>query len=520
MIVDNWQVNSASISDKGLSEKRPQNEDSYLELRDSNFFAVADGVGGAQAGDVASQMAMEILGEGFINLEEGGDAEDRMKIAIEQANGAIFQMSQDLPSLSTMATTVVGLHIRGNVATIGHVGDSRLYRIDPEGHIYRETHDHSVVEEEVRAGRLTAEQAANHPSRNVISRALGADETVEIDMKTIMFEPGTTFLLCSDGVTRHISDSELEQLLFTEGDTFAICQYIKDICYERGAEDNLTAVVVKIAESTPNGFVNSLDGFEEETIASARPRNESAETEPADDLRMADTLEMDENDTDPVEQDEMDASLDEAFAMSSEHAEANAVSSLEDAPKGENVISPNEVIGTSKDIKTYRVDENQSASISGFVTYLPWVLLLCALLFGAYYFFSGSTQTDNINKLQPEPPNLDQQTFETTRRTVDNNPAQAVTAISTDPNDASEYYLLGRAYFLQKNYESAKTNLEKAKSLMNDGVPEANKKVLEHEISMLLAIINTEKASEAFETEVENMNRAGDANSNSEGNQK
>lgn len=94
-----------------------------------------------------------------------------MKIAIERANEAIFQMSHDLTQLSTMATTVVALHVAGNIATIGHVGDSRLYRLDPKGNLYRETQDHSVVEEEVRAGRMTAEQAVNHPSRNVISRA-------------------------------------------------------------------------------------------------------------------------------------------------------------------------------------------------------------------------------------------------------------------------------------------------------------------------------------------------------------
>ena len=116
-----------------------------------------------------------------------------------------------------MATTLVALHVAGNIATIGHVGDSRLYRVDGNGSLFRETQDHSIVEEEVRAGRMTAEQAANHPSRNVISRALGAEPTVEIDMKTIMFEPNTAFLLCSDGITRHINDFEIRELLI-DGD--------------------------------------------------------------------------------------------------------------------------------------------------------------------------------------------------------------------------------------------------------------------------------------------------------------
>ena len=210
---NNFQFTSAAVSDKGLSEKRPQNEDSFLELKKSGLFAVADGVGGAQAGDVASQMAMEILGEAFVNMRRNGDAEDVMKLGIEKANSAIFQMSHELPQLSTMATTVVALHLQGNIATVGHVGDSRLYRIDGAGNLYRETQDHSMVEEEVRAGRMTAQQAINHPSRNVISRALGAEPTVEIDLKTIMFEPQTSFLLCSDGITRHIEDYEIRELL-------------------------------------------------------------------------------------------------------------------------------------------------------------------------------------------------------------------------------------------------------------------------------------------------------------------
>src|SRR5215213_2052799 len=200
MTRNSFQFTSSAVTDRGLSEKRPHNEDSYLEMPARGLFVVADGVGGAQAGDVASQMAVEILGEAFTNLREGGDVEELMKRAIEHANGSIFQMSHDLAQLSTMATTIVALQVTGNIATIGHVGDSRLYRLDSRGQLFRETQDHSVVEEEVRAGRMTPAQAANHPSRNVISRALGAEHQVEVDMKTIMIEPNTTFLLCSAGI--------------------------------------------------------------------------------------------------------------------------------------------------------------------------------------------------------------------------------------------------------------------------------------------------------------------------------
>lgn len=238
-------IESRAISDRGLNERRPLNEDSFLENSAQRIFVVADGVGGAEAGEVASQTAVEVLKEAFQHQEEGADIEDLMELAIQRANASIHQMAQENARFSMMATTVVALHLKGNVATIGHVGDSRLYRLTREGEIVRETEDHSVVEEEVRAGRMTAEQAANHPSKNVISRALGAEDTVEVDLKTMEVEDGTEFLLCTDGITRHIPDAELRQLLVIHDDLGGLCQELKQRCYERGAEDNLTAVVVR-----------------------------------------------------------------------------------------------------------------------------------------------------------------------------------------------------------------------------------------------------------------------------------
>src|ERR671917_1753478 len=205
-------VEVASVTDRGMNEKRPLNEDSMLEDREHGVFAVADGVGGAEAGEVASETAVEVLQQAFTHQQEGDDIEDLMEIAIQRANASIFQMSHEQRQLSMMATTVVALHLDGRQATIGHVGDSRLYRLTPDGRLERETEDHSVVEEEVRAGRMSPEQALNHPSRNVISRALGAEQSVEVDMRTFDVEEGTAFLLCSDGITRHLPDREIESL--------------------------------------------------------------------------------------------------------------------------------------------------------------------------------------------------------------------------------------------------------------------------------------------------------------------
>src|SRR5215471_19155088 len=252
-------IEVSSISDRGLSDKRPLNEDSYLADAQRGIFVVADGVGGAEAGEVASQTAVDVLNDAFQHkVNDGDDVEDLMELAIQRANSSIHQMAQDNPRFSMMATTVVALHVEGNRATIGHVGDSRLYRVTPDGNIHRETDDHSIVEEEVRAGRMTPEQAANHPSKNVISRALGAEESVEADMKTIEVEDGSAFLLCTDGITRHLSDRELRDLLASGRKPQQLCEEMKRRCYERGAEDNLTAVVVQVGK--PKFELHPIDG--------------------------------------------------------------------------------------------------------------------------------------------------------------------------------------------------------------------------------------------------------------------
>jgi protein phosphatase len=262
-------LQSFAVSDRGLNEKRPLNEDSFLVDSERGIFSVADGVGGAEAGEVASQTAIEVLDEAFRHRLEGADVEDLMELAIQRANASIHQMAQDHAKFSMMATTIVALHVQGNVATIGHVGDSRLYRLTPAGQLLRETADHSVVEEEVRAGRMTPEQAANHPSKNVISRALGAENDVEVDMKVIEVDDGTEFLLCTDGITRHIPDHELRHLLITHADLPTLCRELKRLCYERGAEDNLTAVVVCVGQ--PLSAKDRVDDLERTMSPEAPP---------------------------------------------------------------------------------------------------------------------------------------------------------------------------------------------------------------------------------------------------------
>jgi protein phosphatase len=265
-------VEVAAITDRGLSEKRPVNEDSFLSDTERRIFAVADGVGGAQSGEVASQTAIETLDEAFRHHKHGEDAEDLMEIAFQRANIAIHQMSREHHRLAMMATTIVALHLDDTTAIIGHVGDSRLYRLTPDGQLRRETVDHSVVEEEIRAGRLTPDEAQHHPNRNIISRALGAEISVEAEMQKIELAANTTFLLCSDGITRHIPDDELRDILTAQPDIHRVCEEFKKRCFERGAEDNLTAVVIRTrAHGEPHSFATSaLDP--EQTIAYERTR--------------------------------------------------------------------------------------------------------------------------------------------------------------------------------------------------------------------------------------------------------
>jgi len=507
MTENNFQIDSAAVSDKGLSEKRPQNEDSYLEINERGLFAVADGVGGAQAGDVASQMAMEIIAEAFINLRENGDAEEMMKIAIERANEAIYQMSHDLPQLSTMATTVVALHLDGNIATIGHVGDSRIYRLSEKGNLYRETQDHSMVEEEVRAGRMTVAQAASHPSRNVISRALGADSSVEVDMKTIMFEPHTTFLLCSDGITRHIDDFQLRELLQSGDSSANICRRMKEICYERGAEDNLTAVIAKVSDMITgknNGNVKFVSDSEEATVATARPP--LAETWiPADNLTETPTQPLQT----PVTEDSIEEFEDLTDKILIPPPVETSNSIVPQAESFQNAAVGN--VEIEKDVKSYKVEEENG--FGKILSSLLLVLLGTVVGAGAVYLLSQNQAQPEIPKIvQQQTPNIPYSAFEDNRRNVDRNPEQYIFASSGRAESAEEYYLLGRASLLTGKYPEAKKAFEEARNRLAQA-SEINSKILANEIAMGLAIINDPLAQRGFESDI-NLNKS-NANSNS-----
>lgn len=456
-------IASAAVSDRGLSQKRPINEDSFLADAERRIFAVADGVGGAQAGEVASQTAMEVLDEAFRHQEKDVDVEDLMEIAIQRANTSIHRMAREHPKLQMMATTIVALHLNGHIATIGHVGDSRLYRLSPDGKLQRETRDHSVVEEEVRAGRMTPAQAAHHPSRNVISRALGAEDGVEVDMKTIEVTDGTSFLLCSDGITRHIPDEELASLLGSSMEPDGICAEMKKRCYDRGAEDNLTAVIVRVGERVAGGNGNDDD---ERTIITS-------------DHSLARTISGDYHldASDPSLHETVDASSPlpgKPATPDSPSATAQPDAAFQPAPA--TTAAPQATSAPAAPAPERR-------SRLGMLLLSLFFLVLVAGV-GVAAFFGGmykqkrdaQTQAEEAAAAAPTPaPALPASEFDRKRREVDAAPARMASRMATEQgnnplssNDPEFLYLYGRALLLSGKYMESSAAFRKASGLLKD----------------------------------------------------
>lgn len=503
---------SAAVSDRGLNEARPQNEDSFLELPQYGIFAVADGVGGAQAGEVASQMAVEILGEAFANMAPNADPEHTMRIALERANEAIFQMARDLPQLASMATTIAAVHVAGDMATIGHVGDSRVYRVDQHGRIFRETDDHSIVEEEVRAGRMTPEQAANHPSRNVISRALGAEETVQADIKCVLVGPATTFLLCSDGITRHIEDAEIQQLLTSEFGPEDVCSRMKEICFSRGAEDNLTAVIVNFPgdRQPPPAAAGDDEGIDEITLPGVRetPLDEADTFESIDIQGDAPAAEPADAVTSPQDR-----------ANAAENPEADDVFLIESPPEGTTEKPPSQERPLAAEEEAKNTERfppvqpltsisTQPASVEN--VSVSWLvpsigLFIAGLLLGAMggYFLLRPPQT--VVEVPPAPAqqssNIPMTAFETTRRLVDDNPAAYLNANAASPQEADDFFWLGRALLLTGKPIEARRQFEEARGRLATFDDRASARTMANEIAMALAILDSPRAIESFTRE-------------------
>jgi serine/threonine protein phosphatase PrpC len=231
-------VEKAALSDVG--RQRQGNEDSYLER--SPLFAVADGMGGARAGEVASRIAVEQF-----DVESGvdGPPEEQLAEVARAANRQIHKMAQEDSQYAGMGTTFTAALFGGREVTVGHVGDSRLYRLR-DGQLERLTHDHSLVEEFVRQGKLTPEEAEVHPQRSIITRALGPEPEVQVDTYTHAGRDGDVYLLNSDGLTGMINEDTVAGILRDRESLQDAAERLIAAANENGGKDNITVVLFRL----------------------------------------------------------------------------------------------------------------------------------------------------------------------------------------------------------------------------------------------------------------------------------
>jgi PPM family protein phosphatase len=235
--------------------QRHANEDSYYAK--APLFAVADGMGGAQAGEVASRIAAGAFEHGAVSDE--ASAEGQLEEIAQEANREIHNLAQQDSSRAGMGTTLTAAMLRDDEVALGHVGDSRAYLLRG-GQLKRLTKDHSLVEELRRQGRLTEEQAEEHPQRSIITRALGPEPSVNVDTMTFPARDGDVFLLCSDGLTTMVSDDEIREILTGSRNLRSAVNKLVEAANRGGGRDNITAVAFRLAD------VSAREGEEGATL--------------------------------------------------------------------------------------------------------------------------------------------------------------------------------------------------------------------------------------------------------------
>lgn len=258
-------MNVFGISDKGVV--RSGNEDALLIDERMGLLVVADGMGGQNAGEVASRMATDILKDYISKISAGSDAfvgtvdnrysrqANLLASGIRLANQAIFEAAAANPNWRGMGTTIVAVLVNGMRAGIAHAGDSRLYLLR-SGRISQITGDHSLVAEQVKQGILTVEEAQKSKRKNIITRALGQWEELEIEMQDLELQDGDRLLLCSDGLSGMVSDVEITALMEAYSSPEKMCHTLIEVANSYGGIDNITAVVAEF--SRKKGFVSGL----------------------------------------------------------------------------------------------------------------------------------------------------------------------------------------------------------------------------------------------------------------------
>nr|WP_275426351.1 Stp1/IreP family PP2C-type Ser/Thr phosphatase [Bradymonas sediminis] len=243
-----------------MGMKRAHNEDNILLVPEERLYLVADGMGGHASGEVASEMAVQTLSDFFeetskdqeitwpYKMEKGREYEaNRLNAGIKLSNLRIFESATQNPAQRGMGTTIVALLIVDDTAYFGHVGDSRIYRLR-EGKLTQVTEDHSLLNDYIKMKDLTEEEIENFPHKNVIVRALGMKETVQVDVNSEKPQPGDTYMLCSDGLNGMITDDVIRQIMVDNYDDLEqCCTELIDAANANGGTDNITVAVVQIA---------------------------------------------------------------------------------------------------------------------------------------------------------------------------------------------------------------------------------------------------------------------------------
>jgi PPM family protein phosphatase len=235
-------VTLSACAKTDVGKKRSNNEDAFFVNETRGIFAIADGMGGHKAGEVASRLAIEEISKHLEGLSSVISLEDLEK-AIEAANRVIFVESQTDPALEQMGTTVVVARVEDGRLLLAHVGDSRAYLLAGSG-LKRVTADHSFIYELIQEGEITEEEARKHPLRGVLLRALGMYATVEVETLELPYH-GELLLLCTDGLTDMLRDKEIEQILRSLPDAQEICDFLVAKANEAGGKDNITVITVR-----------------------------------------------------------------------------------------------------------------------------------------------------------------------------------------------------------------------------------------------------------------------------------
>lgn len=235
---------AAAASDKG--RKRPSNQDAAGYSIEHGIYVLCDGMGGAAAGEVASSTAVTEIMQRLTRRDPATPVLEAARAAVHAANHAIFTRAEKVRKLRGMGTTMVTLVVDEYRAWVLNIGDSRCYLLRNR-RLQQVSHDHSLVDEEVRMGRMSPAEALHSPYRNVITRALGTHKGVQADIFEVETEPGDLFLLCSDGLTREIDDFLIEGILRLELPLDELCERLIDAANQAGGHDNITCLIARAA---------------------------------------------------------------------------------------------------------------------------------------------------------------------------------------------------------------------------------------------------------------------------------